>query len=114
MKWSRLGYCAAITALTTFLATRGASLWLTVPIGVFAAWWTFLCTRALWSVASFRVAVWRAHLLPRVEDFRPRKRKRLWWLANPKLDSLTNATTIVGVLCFPALLWLPLIFLLLG
>jgi hypothetical protein len=35
MKWSRLAYCAAVTVLTTFLVTRGISLWFTVPLGAF-------------------------------------------------------------------------------
>jgi hypothetical protein len=39
MKWSRLAYCAAIAALTTFLVTRGTSPWFTVPLAAFAAWW---------------------------------------------------------------------------
>jgi hypothetical protein len=64
MKWFRLVYCAAFMALTTFLVMRGASSWLTVPLGAFAAYWTFLCTRALWTVVSFRVAVWRLHQAP--------------------------------------------------
>jgi len=62
MKWSRLGYCAAVAALTTLLVTRGFSAWITVPLAAFGAYWTALCTYALWHVASFRVAVWRRHL----------------------------------------------------
>src|SRR5215475_5193571 len=98
MRWSRLARCAAITAVTTVLTMRGTSPWLTVPLGAFAAWWTYECTRALWSLVSFRVAVWRAYLLSPLEDFTRRKRKRLWWLA------AVDIATIVGVLVFPALL----------
>jgi hypothetical protein len=113
MKWSRLAYCAAITALTTFLAMRGTNPWFTVPLGAFAAWWTFMCTRALWSVASFRVAVWRLHQAPSlsIDDLTvPREVKQWEWLSNPRLDGLVDVGTIVAVLAFPALLWLPLIF----
>jgi hypothetical protein len=114
MKWSRFVYCGAVTALTTFLVIRGASPWFTVPLGAFAAWWTLLCTHALWTVASFHVEVWRGHQIasPSIEEIKagqPRKAKRYEWLANPKLDSWINAGTFVGVLVFPASLWLPLI-----
>jgi hypothetical protein len=54
MKWSRFAYCAAFIAITTLLVIYGVSPLLTVPLVVFAAWWTFLCTRALWSVVSFQ------------------------------------------------------------
>jgi hypothetical protein len=114
MKWSRLAYCAAIAALTTFLVTRGTNPWFTVPLAAFAAWWTFICTHALWSVASFRVAAWRLHLAPSLstDDLTvPRKVKQWEWLSDPRLDGLVNvATTIVAVLGFPTVLWLPLIF----
>jgi len=46
--------------------------------------------------------------------FEPRKRKMLWWLANPKLDPAVDIATFVGVLVFPALLWLPLVYWLFG
>jgi hypothetical protein len=114
MKWSRLAYCAAIVALTTFLIERGISPWLTAPVGAFAAWWTFTCTSALWSDASFRVAVWRLHQAPSYDLGLPRKTKRWEWLSNPRLDGLVNVCTIVTVLGFPTLLWLPLIFWLFG
>jgi hypothetical protein len=119
MKWSHLFYCAAVVALTTFLVTRGISPWFTVPLAGFAAWWTYLCTCALWTVVSFRVAVWRARLLPplprSMEDLETSPKINTWiWLANPKLDSSINAATMVGVLVFPSLLWLPLIFWLRG
>ena len=119
MKWSRLFYCAAIAVLTTFLVSRGTSPWFTVPLAGFAVWWTYLCTHALWTVASFRIAVWRGRQigLPSIDEInagQPRKAERWESLANPKLDSLINAATLVGVFVFPALLWLPLIFWLLG
>jgi hypothetical protein len=119
MKWSLLFYCAAVAALTTFLVTRGTSPWFTVPLAGFAAWWTYLCTRALWTVVSFRIAVWRGHQIasPSIDEInagQPRKAERFEWLANPNLDSSINAATLVGTLVFPALLWLPLIFWLLG
>jgi len=119
VKWSRVAYCAALAALVTFLVMRGnTSLWFTVPLSAFAVWWTYICTTALWHVASFRIAVWRMHLLPpttSVEDLnKPRKRKMFWRLADPKLDPAVNVATIVGVLLFPALLWLPLTYWLFG
>jgi hypothetical protein len=117
MKWSRLAYCAVIAALTTFLVTRGTSPWFTVPLGAFAACWTFICTRALWSVASFRLAVWRLHQAPSLSTndlTMPRKAKQWEWLSDATLDGLVNVGTIVAVLGFPALLWLPLIFWLFG
>jgi hypothetical protein len=117
MKFSRLAYCAAIAALTTFLVSRGTSPWLIVPLGAFAAWWTFICTHALWSVASFRVASWRLHLAPSlsIDDLTlPRKVKQWERLSDPRLDGLVNVGTIVAVACFPTFLWLPLIFWLLG
>jgi hypothetical protein len=117
MKWPRLVYCAATTALVTFLVLRGTSAWLTVPLAAFAAWWTFTCTQALWSMASFYVATWRLHLAPSlsIDDLSmPRKINRWEWLSNPRLDGLVNVGTIVAVLGFPALLWLPLVFWLLG
>lgn len=117
MKWSRFAYCVAFIAITTLLVIYGVSPLLTVPLVVFAAWWTFLCTRALWSVVSFHIAVWRLHQtpqlpteLPTLEEWAARKRKRWEWLSNPKLDGWINVGTVIGVLCFPALLWLPLIF----
>jgi hypothetical protein len=118
MKWSRLGYCAAVAALTTFLVIRGISPWLTVPLGAFAAYWTFLCTHALWHLASFHVGNWRLHLAPSLsaDDWSgpPRKIKPWQWLSHPWLDGLAHAGTIICVLGFPALLWLPLIFWLLS
>jgi hypothetical protein len=118
MKWSRLVYCAATAALTTFLVMRGASAWLTVPLGAFAAWWTFQCARALWIVLSFHVAGWRLHLITPVsveDNFTEHRKVKRWvWLANPKLDGWVDAATVVGVLMFPTLLWLPLILWLLG
>jgi hypothetical protein len=117
MKWSHVAYCAALTALATVLVMRGTSSWLTVPLCAFAAWWTFIWTRALWSVASFRVAVWSLHRAPSLsaDDLTvPRLVKQWEWLSNPRLDGLVNVGTIVGVLGFPALLWLPLIFWLFG
>jgi hypothetical protein len=49
--------------LLTLLVAQGVSPWVTVPLGAFAAWWTYLCMAALWDVASFRVAIWRGNLL---------------------------------------------------
>jgi hypothetical protein len=110
MKWSRLAYCAALTASTGILVSYAVSPWITVPLGAFAAGWSFLCTRALWSEVSFRIAVWRLHQAPSMDDW-PAPRKMQWeWLSNPKLDHLIEVGTVIGVLCFPALLWLPLIF----
>lgn len=117
MKWSRLAYCAAITVLTTFLVTRGTSPWLTVPLGAFAAWWTFIGTRALWDVASFRVAAWRLHQTPSlsIDNLTSTRKVKQWGgLSDPRLDGLVNAGTLVAVLGFPAVLWLPLVFWLLG
>ncbi|MDH2341526.1 hypothetical protein [Bradyrhizobium sp. SSUT77] len=117
MKWSRFVYCAAVAALTTFLVICGISLWITVPLAVFGAYWTVLCTHALWRVASFRVAGWRLHLTPSFSaiDLTERRKVKPWqWLSHPRLDGLVNAGTIVCVLGFPTLLWLPLIFLLLS
>ncbi|WMT71914.1 hypothetical protein [Bradyrhizobium sp. Ash2021] len=98
----------------TILVTRGTSPWLTVPLGAFAAYWTYLSTKAVWHVMSFRIAVWRANLLPPISVKNPTEppaaQKSLWWLANPKLDKAVDVATVVGVLVFPALLWLPLIF----
>jgi hypothetical protein len=48
MKWSRFFYCAATVAVAELLITNGVSLWFTVSLSAFAAWWTFECTRALW------------------------------------------------------------------
>jgi hypothetical protein len=130
MKWSRFVYCGALTASTTLLVTYGVSPWLTVPLGAFAAWWTFVCTRALWTLVSFRIELWRLHQAPqgptleeiyeqsaqaareRPHQTPPAARKRkLWeWLSNPKLDRWINVGTVIGVLSFPALLWFPLIF----
>src|SRR5579872_2796298 len=110
MKWSRVACCAAFMVVLTLLVRQEVSPWITVPLSALAAYWTYLCTVALWHVASFRIAVWRAHLLPPVpvEDYstKPSERERLWWLANPKLDPAVDIATIVGVLVFPALLWL--------
>jgi hypothetical protein len=116
MKWSRVVYCAAITALMTFLVTRGTTPWVTVPLGAFTAWWTVTCSHALWGVASLRVAAWRLHQAPSpVYDWSvPRKVKRLEWLSNPRLDSLVKLGTGIAVLGFSALLWLPLAFWLFG
>jgi hypothetical protein len=114
IKWSRFVYCGGAAALTTFLIMLGASPWFTVPLGAFAAWWTFECTRALWTIVSFRVAIWRLHQLspPSIDDIirqAPRKAKRWEWLSNPRLHGLVDAATIAGVAVFPAVLWLPLI-----
>jgi len=79
MKWSRLAYCAALAAVTTLLVVLGTSQWFTVPLGALAAWWTFVCTRALWVVASFQVELWRyqqSPSLPTSIDV-PRKAKQL-------------------------------------
>jgi hypothetical protein len=66
----------------------------------------------VWHAESVRIAVWRANLLPpiSVPTKPPPAQKSLWWLANPKLDKAVDVATVVGVLVFPALLWLPLIF----
>jgi hypothetical protein len=115
MKWSRLAYCAVIAILATLLIARGTSPWFTVPLGAFAAWWTFTCTRALWTVASFHVATWRLHQAPLANDLDvPRKTQPWEWLSNPRLDGLVNVGTFATVLGFPALLWFPLIFWLFG
>jgi hypothetical protein len=87
---------------------------LTVPLGAFAAWWTSLCTRALWSEVSFRISTWRLHQTPSYDLAEMREVKRWEWLSYPKLDGWINAATVAGVLVFPALLWLPLIFWVLG
>jgi hypothetical protein len=68
------------------------------------------------SVAQI-LAAWRLRQSPSfsIDNLtEPRKVKRWKWLANPKLDWLVNVGTMVGVLGFPALLWLPLIFWLFG
>jgi hypothetical protein len=109
MKWSRLFYCAALTALTTFLVIRGAALWFTIPLAIFAAWWTVLCTRALWTLVSFHIATWRLRQAPSPSLDELRRVKRWEWLSNPSLDGLIDAATIAGALVFPAVLWLPLI-----
>lgn len=111
MKWSRFAYCAALTAATGILIGQGASPWITIPLGAFAAWWTFVCTRALWSDFSYRIAIWRLHQAPSWTTDWPATRevKRWEWLSNPKLDSLIAVATVLSVLCFPALLWVPLI-----
>ena len=117
MKWSRVAYYAVFMAVLTLFVTHGVSPWLTVPLGAFAAWWTYVCTDALWQGTSFRIAVWPRHLLPPTSVevlFKQRKRKMLWWLANPKLDPAVDIATFVGVLVFPALLWLPLVYWLFG
>jgi hypothetical protein len=100
MKWSRLAYCTVFMALLTLFVVRDVSPWITVSLGVLAAYCTYLCTVALWHVASLRVAIWRANLLPP---------DRLWWLANPQLDPAMDVAAFVGVLIFPLLLWLPLL-----
>jgi hypothetical protein len=80
-------------------------------LGAFAAWWSFLCTRALWSEISFRIAIWRLHQAPSMDDWpAARKIKRWEWLSNPKLDRWIDVGTIIGVLCFPVFLWAPIIF----
>jgi hypothetical protein len=112
MKWSRLVYCAAIVALTTILVMRGTTVWLIVPLAAFAAWWTFICTRALWSVATFHVAARRLSLAPSlsIDDLTvPVQAKRWEWLSNPRLDGLVSIGTLIVVFGFPALLWLPLV-----
>src|SRR5262249_46267582 len=48
MKWSRVAYYAVFMAVLTLFVTHGVSPWLTVPLGAFAAWWTYVCTDALW------------------------------------------------------------------
>src|SRR5260370_12927649 len=99
MKWSRFAYCAAFIAITTLLVIYGVSPLLTVPLVIFAAWWTFVCTRALWSVVSFRIAVWRLHQAPQlptleeIEQSAAHKRKRWEWLSNTKLDGFVDAAT---------------------
>jgi hypothetical protein len=115
VKWSRLAYCAALTAITTLLIARGTSPWITIPLGMFSAWWTFTCTRALWHVTSYRLAVWRLRQAPSLSmsdlaGAGPRRVKSWQWLSDPRLDGLVNVVTIVGALVFPALLWLPLIY----
>ena len=114
MKWSRLFYCAVLTTLTIFLVIHGAALWFTIPLAIFAAWWTVLCTRALWTLVSFHIATWRLHQAPSPSLNEPDRTKRWEWLSNPSLDVWINAATIAGVLVFPAALWLPLVFWLLG
>lgn len=112
MKWSSLGYCAAVAALTTLLVARGFTAWITVPLAVFGAYWTILCTRALWHVVSFQISVWRLHQAPslQIDDCAtPRTVKRWEWLSNPRLDGLIDVGTVLCVLVFPAVLWLPLI-----
>ena len=105
-------------AVLTLLVVQGVSPSITVLLGVFAAYWTYLCTKAVWQVTSFRIAVWRADLLPPISANDPTKpptaRKPLWWLADPKLDKAVDIATVVCVLVFPALLWLPLISWLVG
>lgn len=115
MKWSRVTYCALFMAVLTLFVVKGVSPWVTVSLGALAAYWTYLCTSALWHVASFRVAVWRVNLLPppSIEDL-IKPRKSLWWLANPKLDPAMDIATFAGVLVLPALLWSPLIYWLFG
>ena len=101
MKSSRLFYCAVFTVTTGLLISHGASPWVTVPLGAFAAWWSYVCTHALWSEFSYRIAVWRLHQALSLDGWpEARKVKRWEWLS-----------TLVAVLCFPILLWLPLIFL---
>jgi hypothetical protein len=72
----------------------------------------------LWISSSFHVAAWRLYQAPELSPLHdldaPRKVKQWEWLSNPKLDSWINAATVAGVLVFPALLWLPLIFWLFG
>jgi hypothetical protein len=89
IKWSRLAYCAALTAGTGILVNYGVSPWLTVPLGAFAAWWSFLCTRALWSEVSFRIAVWRLHQAPSMDDWPAQRRMQWEWLSNPILSWIT-------------------------
>jgi hypothetical protein len=113
MKWSRCFYGAALAVLTTFLVARGISPWFTVPLAGFAAWWTYLCTDAL-SRCGLESTPNSIASTDEISAGQPHKAKRWEWLANPKLDSSINAATVVGVLVFPALLWLPLIFRLLG
>jgi hypothetical protein len=95
MRWSRLAYCAALVALTTLLVVGGVTPWLSVPIGAFAAYWTTICTHALWSLASFRVAAWGLHQAPSpsIDDL-PRKAKQWEWLFDPKPDGLVDALTV--------------------
>jgi hypothetical protein len=114
MRWSRLAYCAALVALATLLVLGGVTPWLSVPVGAFAACWTIICTHALWSLASFRVAAWRLHQAPSPSIDDLAKAKQWEWLSDPKLDGLVDALTVAGVLLFPMLLWLPLIFWLFG
>jgi len=110
---SWLAYCVAYAALTTFLIMWNASLWLTLPLGFFALWWTFVCTRLLWDISSFRISAWRAHLRA-LKDLGPRNGKHFRWLAkrclaDPKLETAVDLAKIGGTIGFPALLWLPLI-----
>lgn len=110
MKWSRIAYCAAFTVGTGLLIAYGISPWLTVPLGAFAVWWSFVCTSALWTEFNFRIAVWRLHQAPSMENWpAPREIKQWEWLSHPKLDHLVNVGTAFGVLCFPIILWLPVI-----
>jgi hypothetical protein len=63
------------------------------------------------------MAVWRLDQAPSlsIDDLTvPRKIKPGEWLSDPKLDGLVDTATVAGVLLFPALLWCPLIFWLLG
>jgi hypothetical protein len=117
MKWSRIVYCAVFMAVLTILVVQGVSPWITVSLGALAAYWTYFCTRALWHVASLRVAVWRANLLPPVslgDWIKPHKREeKLWWLASPKLDPAMDIITFVGVCTLSEwwiILYYPVIF----
>jgi hypothetical protein len=63
------------------------------------------------------MAVWRLDQAPSlsIDDLTvPRKIKPGEWLSDPKLDGLVDAVTVAGVLLFPMLLWLPLIYWLFG
>jgi hypothetical protein len=109
MKWSSIILCTVFMAMLTVLAAQGVSPWLTVPLGAFGGYWTCVCTNALWHVASYRIAIWRANLLLPIGDQTKVRAPILWWLANPDLDKAVDTATLVGVLLFPALLWLPLV-----
>jgi hypothetical protein len=108
VRWSRFVYCAVAVAITSALITLGASLWLTIPLGLFSVWWTFTCTLALWHLAGFLLAAWRLNQAPSMTLLRTVKR----WerLSDPRLDGLLNLLTFTAVLTYPAVLWLPLIF----
>jgi hypothetical protein len=101
-----------MVAATTLLVIVGAgvSRWLSVPLGAFAAYCTIVCTHALWSLASFRIAAWRLHQAPSpsISDL-PRNAQPWEWLSDPKMDGLVDALSLAGALLFPMAMWLPLV-----